>query len=149
MRLKPCNNALVGFTGDTFRTEGTIPLPVMIGVAPLNKVVMIDFLVVNSDLAYNTILGRRFLQEVQGVVSVSLPHLMMKFPVEDKVGIVRGYQRVARECYLTSVKAIHMISEIREEAFERRDKKDDESKEGESKPAEDLLPIRLGISPRR
>lgn len=40
-----------------------------------------------------------------------------------------------------------MISEIREEAFERQpgDKKDEESKEGGSNPAEDLLlPVQIG-----
>lgn len=119
----------------------------MVGVASLNRVVMVDFLVVNAEIAYNAILGRRFLQEVQGVVS--LPHLMMKFPVEDKVGIVRGNKKVACECYLTSVRAIHMISEIREEAFERQpeDKKEKDTEKRKSEPAEDLRPIQIWENP--
>lgn len=47
---------------------------------------MVDFLVVNIKLAYNPILGRRFL--VDGKMVLSLPHLKLKFPVKDKVGKV-------------------------------------------------------------
>ena len=40
-------------------------------------------------------------------------HMVVKFPTENEVGMVRGDQRVARECYLASIKqkaadSIHM-----------------------------------------
>ena len=64
---------------------------------------MIDFLVVDAPSAYNAILGRGTLNAIGAVVSTS--HLMMKFiPTEAGVGVESGQHKMARECYLMSLK---------------------------------------------
>ena len=52
--------------------------------------------------AYNMLLGRPFLNAIRAVPSAY--HMVIKFPTEKGVGMVRGNQRVARECYSTSMK---------------------------------------------
>ena len=47
---------------------------------------------------YNAILGRLTLSSWKAVTSTY--HLMIEFPIEYRVGKVRGDQVVARECYV-------------------------------------------------
>ena len=64
---------------------------------------MIDFLVVDAPSAYNAILGRGTLNAIGAVVSTS--HLMMKLiPTEAGVGVESGHNKMARYCYLMSLK---------------------------------------------
>ena len=60
------------------------------------------FLIVDASSAYNMLLGRPSLKAIKAIPSVY--HMMIKFPTTSGVGMVRGDQRVARECYLTSIK---------------------------------------------
>ena len=60
------------------------------------------FLVVGALSAYNMLLGRPYLNAIKGIPSAY--HIMIKFPTTSGVGMVRGDQRVARECYSTSMK---------------------------------------------
>jgi hypothetical protein len=53
-------------------------------------------------LAYNTIFGRTTLNELKAVTST--PHLIMKFPIDQGVRIVKGDQREARPCYNMTLK---------------------------------------------
>lgn len=79
-------------------------------VTPSSEIVMVDFMVVDIDLAYNTLMGRRFIMDLGGIVS--LPHLMMKYPVRDKVGVLKGSHKMEKECYYLSTKRICMIEDI-------------------------------------
>lgn len=57
---------------------------------------------VDAPSAYNAILGRGRLNAIEALVSTS--HLMMKFPTERGVGVEKGQQQVARDCYLVALK---------------------------------------------
>jgi hypothetical protein len=76
---------------------GTIALRLTAGSAPKEKTVMVDFLVVDRPSAYNAIVGRPTLNKLMAATSTY--HLKMKFPTEYGVGVVRGNQREARQCY--------------------------------------------------
>jgi hypothetical protein len=67
--------------------------------------IMVKFLVVEGRSAYNVILGRPGLNDLGAITST--PHLCMKFPTSSGVGVVRGDQKAARMCYITTLKAGH------------------------------------------
>jgi len=104
-KLVPVKGPLVGFSGEQVLPIGSIDLPVMAGTSPQEKTVMVKFLVVEGRSAYNVILGRPALNDLGDVTST--PHLCMKFPTNSGVGVVRGDQRAARMCYITTLKAGH------------------------------------------
>jgi hypothetical protein len=58
---------------------------------------MVDFLVIDRPLAYNAIMGRPSLNKLKAATSTY--HLMMKFPIEEGVVVVRGDQLAVRRCY--------------------------------------------------
>ena len=60
------------------------------------------FLIVDAPSSYNMLLGRPSLNAIKDIPSAY--HMMIKFPTTGRVGMVRGDQRVARECYLASMK---------------------------------------------
>jgi len=103
-KVIPIKHLLVGFTGEQVLPLGSIELPVMAGSYPRQRTIMVRFLVIDRPSAYNTILGRTVLNDLQAVTST--PHLNMKFPTEEGVGIDKGNQRMARECYNTSLKKL-------------------------------------------
>jgi len=57
---------------------------------------------VDGQSAYNIILGRPALNEL-GVIT-STPHLCMKFPMDVRVGVVKGDQKFAHICYNVMLK---------------------------------------------
>jgi hypothetical protein len=103
-RIKPFASPLVGFGGEVVFPIGIIPLPVTAGTTPQLATVMVDFLVIDRPSAYNAIMGRPALNKLKAVTSTY--HLMMKFPTEEGVGVVRGDQLAARKCYNTSMKKV-------------------------------------------
>ena len=66
--------------------------------------VMVDFLVVDRSSAYNMIIVRPTLNKLKVITSTY--HLMMKFPIKDGVGELRGDQVVAQKCYNMSLKEV-------------------------------------------
>jgi hypothetical protein len=103
-RIKPFASPLVGFGGEVVFQMGIIPLPVTAGTTPQLATMMIDFLVIDRPSAYNVIMGRPALNKFKAATSTY--HLMMKFPTEEGVGVVRGDQLTARKCYNTSMKKV-------------------------------------------
>ena len=81
---------------------GSIQLVLTLGDPPCQATTTARFLVVNAPSAYNMLLGRPSLNAVKVVPSAY--HMMIKFPTTSGVGMVRGDQRVARECYSASMK---------------------------------------------
>lgn len=63
---------------------------------------MVKFLLVDQPSAYNAIIGRVSLNELKAITSIS--HLKMKFPTSEEVGVVKGDQWVACQCYNTTLK---------------------------------------------
>ena len=81
---------------------GSIQLVLTLGDPPCQATTTARFLVVNAPSAYNMLLGRPSLNAIKVIPSAY--HMMIKFPTVSGVGMVRGDQRAARECYSASMK---------------------------------------------
>ncbi|KAK3013274.1 hypothetical protein RJ639_009595 [Escallonia herrerae] len=92
-RLRKMDTPLYGFSNHPVAAEGIIALPVVIGTPPTQANFMLDFVVVKVPSAYNAILGRPALNQLQAVVSTY--HLKMKFSTEHGIGKVKGDQTTA------------------------------------------------------
>ena len=103
-RIKPFGSLLVGFGGEQVYPIGIISLPLTAGTIPKVSTVMVDFLVVVRPSAYNAIIDRPELNKLRAATSTY--HLMMKFPIEEGVGEVKGDQLAASRCYNISMKKI-------------------------------------------
>ncbi|KAK3036213.1 hypothetical protein RJ639_030369 [Escallonia herrerae] len=133
-RLRKMDTPLYGFSNHPVAAEGIIALPVTIGTPPAQANFMLDFVVVNVPSAYNAILGRPALNQLQAVVSTY--HLKMKFPTEHGLGEVKGDQTTARQCYVTSCQSKNKEALIIEDLRE-----DTKMQRGE--PVEDLVSIEV------
>ncbi|KAK3004786.1 hypothetical protein RJ639_020125 [Escallonia herrerae] len=83
-RLRKMDTPLYGFSNQPVTVEGIIALPVVIGTPLMQANFMLNFVVVKVPSAYNGILGRPALNQLQAVVSPY--HLKIKFPIEDGIG---------------------------------------------------------------
>ena len=101
-RLEPVNTHLRGFSGEKVLPLGLIQLVLTLGEPPFQATTIARFLIVNAPAAYNILLGRPSLNAIKAIPSAY--HMMIKFPTINGVGMVRGDQRVARECYSASMK---------------------------------------------
>ena len=101
-RMEPVNTHLRGFSGEKVLPLGSIQLILTLGDPPCQATTTARFLIVDAPSAYNMLLGRPSLNEIKAIPSTY--HMMIKFPTISGVGMVRGDQRVARECYSASMK---------------------------------------------
>ena len=101
-KLEPVNTYLRGFSGEKVLPMGSIQLMLTLGDPPCQATTTARFLVVDAPSAYNMLLGRPSLNAIKAIPSAY--YMMIKFPTISGVGMVRGDQRVARECYSTSMK---------------------------------------------
>ena len=122
-KLEPVNTHLQGFFGERVLPLGSIQLVLTLGDPPCQATTAVKFLIVNAPSAYNMLLGRPSLNTIKAIPSAF--HMVIKFPTTNGVGMVRGDQRLARECYSTSMKQkavdnIHMDDlDIRDELSAR------------------------------
>ncbi|XP_022850080.1 uncharacterized protein LOC111372124 [Olea europaea var. sylvestris] len=101
-QLKPVKTPLQGFRGGVITPEGIVGLPLTLGTESKQVTQITTFEVVCTPMAYNAILGRPMLNRIQAIISTF--HLAMKFPTPNGIGVVRGNQTVARQCYVTNVR---------------------------------------------
>ena len=101
-KLETVNTHLRGFSGEKVLPLGSIQLVLTLGEPPCQATTTTRFLIVDAPPAYNMLLGRPSLNAIKAIPSVY--HMMIKFPTVSGVGMVRGDQRVARECYSASMK---------------------------------------------
>ena len=138
-KLDPVNTHLRGFSGEKVLPLGSIQLVLTLGEPPCQATTIARFLIVDAPSAYNMLLGRPFLNAIKAIPSAF--HMMIKFPTVSGVGMVRGDQRVARECYSASVKQkavdnVYMDDlDMRDEVLTRPE------------PSEELEPVSLDDDP--
>ena len=134
-KLDPVNTHLRGFSGEKVLPLGSIQLVLTLGEPPCQATTTARFLVVDAPSAYNMLLGRPSLNAIKAIPSAY--HMIIKFPTMHGVGMVRGDQRVARECYTASMKqkAVDNVSvdelDMRDEVLTRPE------------PSEELEPVLL------
>ena len=101
-KLEPVSTHLRGFSGEKVLLVGSIQLVLTLGDPPCQATTTTRFLVVDAPFAYNMLLSRPSINAIKAIPSAY--HLMIKFPTISGVGMVRGDQRMARECYSASMK---------------------------------------------
>ena len=110
-----------------------------LGDPPCQATTTVRFLIVDAPSAYNMLLGRPSLNAIRAVPSAY--HMVIKFPTANGVEMVRGNQRIARECYLASMKQ-NTVDNIYMDELDMRD-------EVTTRPApsEEFEPVQLGDQP--
>ncbi|KAK3185107.1 hypothetical protein Dsin_032393 [Dipteronia sinensis] len=79
---------------------GIVKLPLKIREVPCQKTMILDFVVVFiENWPYIALLGQPFLNKTKAV-TVTYP-LMMKFPTESGVGVIKGSREMARRANLS------------------------------------------------
>ena len=134
-KMEPVNAHLRGFSGEKVLPLGSIQLVLTLGEPPCQATTTTRFLIVDATSAYNMLLGRPSLNAIKAIPSAY--HMIIKFPTVHGVGMVRGDQRVARECYTASMKqrAVDNVNvdelDMRDEVLTRPE------------PSEELEPVQL------
>ena len=101
-KMELVNTHLRGFSGEKVLSLGSIQLVLTLGERPCQATTTARFLIVDAPSTYNMLLGRPSLNAIKAIPSAY--HMIIKFPTIHGVGMVRGDQRVARECYTASMK---------------------------------------------
>ena len=138
-KLEHVNTHLRRFSGEKVLPLGSIQLVLTLGDPPCQATTTARFLIVDAPSAYNMLLGRPSLNAIKAIPSSY--HKMIKFPTVRGVGMVRGDQRVARECYSASVKK-KAIDNVYMDELDMR-----EEVLTQPKPSEELEPVPLDDDP--
>ena len=101
-KLEPTSTHLRGFSGEKVLPLGSIELVLTLGDPLCQATTTVRFLIIDAPSAYNVLLGRPSLNSIKAIPSAY--HMVIKFPTINGVGMVQGDQRVAKECYTTSMK---------------------------------------------
>ncbi|KAK8928780.1 hypothetical protein KSP39_PZI017671 [Platanthera zijinensis] len=96
-QLTPAAGPVYDFDNHPVQVIGTVTLPVTLGEFPKQITHEVQFVVVESSSAYNVIFGRPVQTTFKSISSI--PHLAMKFPTPGGIGVVRGNQEAAKNCY--------------------------------------------------
>ncbi|XP_057247193.1 uncharacterized protein LOC130589711 [Beta vulgaris subsp. vulgaris] len=125
----PTNQPLIGFGGGSVYPLGHVKLAVKPGERGKGRSLPIDFLVVDTPLPYNVIMGRPTMNKIK--VAISVYQLLLQYETDDgQVGKIYGDQQTARECYINSFR-----TKAPEEKKEKKRKREE--------PAE--IPAGLGV----
>ena len=138
-KLEPVNTHLWGFSGEKVLPLGSIQLVITLGDPLCQVTTTARFLIVDAPSAYNMLLGRPSLNAIKDIPSAY--HMMIKFPTVSGVGMVRGDQRVARECYLASMKQ-KVVDNVYMDELDMRDEV-----LTRPEPSEELEPVSLDDDP--
>ena len=134
-KLEPVSTHLRGFSGEKVLPLGSIQLVLTLGDPLFQATMEVRFLIVEAPSTYNMLLGRPSLNTIK-VIPFTY-HMMIKFPTTRGVGMVRGDQRVARECYSASVKQ-KAVDNINLDELDMRDEVNTRPE-----PSEELEPVPL------
>ncbi|XP_039687900.1 uncharacterized protein [Medicago truncatula] len=146
-QLQPFKGTLSGFTGEKVHARGYVTLKTTFGTGDQQKSIKIRYLVINAPSSYNAIIGRPSINLLDAFVSTK--HLMMKYPLDNgRVGVIRGDQKIARECYHASLKLGGKGRETLGVNLIDLDPREDYQQE-RIVPIEDLKDIVIGSDPNR
>ena len=99
-KLELMSAHLLGFSGEKVLPLRSTQLVLTLGNPPCQATTTVKFLIVDAPSAYNMLLGKPSLNALMAFPSAY--HMVIKFPIENRV--VRGDQRVAKQCYSASIK---------------------------------------------
>ena len=134
-KLETVKAYLRGFSRERVLPLGSIQLVLTLGDPPCQATTIVRFLIVDAPSAYNMLLGRPSLNTIRAIPSAY--HMVIKFPTANGVGMVRGNQRVAKECYLASMKQ-KTVDNIYMDELDMRDEVSTRPV-----PSEELEPVQL------
>ena len=97
------------------------------------------FLIVEAPSAYNMLLGMSSLNAIRAIPSAY--HMVVKFPTMNVVRNARGNQRIARECYLASMKQ-KAVDSVHANELNMREKLDTRPT-----PSKEMEPVQLDDQP--
>ena len=138
-RLEPVNTHLRGFSGEKVLPLGSIQLVLTLGDPPCQATTTTRFLIVDDPSAYNMLLRRPSLNAIKAIPSAY--QMIIKFPTTSAVGMVRGDQCVARECYSASLKQ-KTVDNVYLDELDMRDEVNTRPK-----PSKELEPVPLDDDP--
>ena len=118
---------------------GSIQLVFTLGDTPCQATTTVRFLIVDALSTYKMLLGRPSLNAIKAIPSAY--HMVIKFPTTNGVGMVRGDQRVARECYSASMKQ-KAVDNIYVDELDMRDEVNTRPE-----PSEEMEPVQLDDDP--
>lgn len=94
---------LVGFGGSRVCPSGTIVLPVHFGEKGNGRTLQVRFTVVDIKFPYNIIMGLPLINKIKAVISTH--QLLIHYEKDDdRVGVLYGDQKSARECQVNTLK---------------------------------------------
>ena len=138
-KLEPVNAYLRGFSGEKVLPLGVCAIGTHFGRPPSQATTTIKFLTVEAPLTYNMLLGRPSLNAIRAIPFAY--YMIVKFPTENGVGMVRGDQRIAKECYFVSMNQ-RVVDSIHVDDLDMRDELDTRLT-----PSEGLEPVQLDDQP--
>ena len=138
-KLEPVNTCLRGFSRERVLPMGSIHLVLTLGDPPCQGTTTVRLLIVDAPSAYNMLLSRPSLNTIRVIPSAY--HMVIKFPTVNGVGMVRGNQRIAKECYSASMKQ-KTVDNINMDELDMRDEVSTPPE-----PLEELEPVQLGDQP--
>ncbi|XP_016178257.1 uncharacterized protein LOC107620639 [Arachis ipaensis] len=100
--LKTHRNGVTRLGDNFLKPDGSIVLPLMIGMGNQRKIILSEFVVLKDSTAYNVILGRKIINDLSAVIFTK--YLLMQFTAEDgSIGNIHGDREIAVECDNTSL----------------------------------------------
>ena len=139
-KLELVNTHLRGFLGEKVLPLGSIQLVLTLGEPPCQATTTARFLIEDAPSAYNMLLGRPSLNAIKAIPSAY--HMIIKFPTMHGIGMVRGDQRVARECYTASMKQ-KTVDNVNADELDMHDEV-----LTRPEPSEELEPVSLDDDPK-
>ena len=96
-RFLPFESPFVSFSEDRVYPKGIVMLTVTVDSHPLQVTKQLNLLVVDCPSSYNVVIGQLTLNHWN---TATLTYcLKVKFPTEHEVGVIKGDQVLAHECY--------------------------------------------------
>ena len=138
-KLEPINACMHRFSRERVLPLGSVQLVLTLGDPPCQATTTVRFLIVDAPSAYNMLLGRPSLNAIRAVPSAY--HMVIKFSTANGVGMVRGNQRIAKECY-SALMNRNMVNNIYTNELDMRDEVTTRLA-----PSKELEPVQLDDKP--